>query len=135
MTSNIKTLLFTDKYKPKSYSDLLTEEKTNREILTWMKSWDEIVFNKKFQIPKIPITQNLTQIRSQNKKNIKTQNLKSEKKMSKRLKTTVGKIKTYITDLENFCREHQTTSFTDEDAINSATYGIRKIKRIKKITR
>ena len=45
--------------------------------------------------------------------------------MSKRLKTTVGKIKTYITDLENFCREHQTTSFTDEDAINSATYGIK----------
>ena len=80
MTSNIKTSLFTDKYKPKSYSDLLTEEKTNREILTWMKSWDEIVFNKKFQIPKIPITQNLTQIRSQNKKNIKTQNLKTEKK-------------------------------------------------------
>jgi chromosome transmission fidelity protein 18 len=80
MTSNIKTLLFTDKYKPKSYSDLLTDEKTNREILTWMKSWDEIVFNKKFQIPKIPITQNLTQIRSQNKKNIKTQNSKIEKK-------------------------------------------------------
>ena len=66
MTSNLKTLLFTDKYKPKSYSDLLTEEKTNREILTWMKSWDEIVFNKKFQIPKIPITQNLTQIRNTN---------------------------------------------------------------------
>ena len=45
-----------------------------------MKSWDEIVFNKKFQIPKIRITQNLTQIRNQNKKNIKTQNLKTEKK-------------------------------------------------------
>ena len=27
MTSNIKTSLFKDKYKPKSYSDLLTEEK------------------------------------------------------------------------------------------------------------
>ncbi len=46
-----------------------------------MKSWDEIVFNKKFQIPKIRITQNLTQIRNQNKKNIKTQNLKIEKKI------------------------------------------------------
>ena len=80
MSNELKTLLFTDKYKPQTYSDLLTEEKTNREILTWMKSWDEIVFNKKFQIPKIPITQNLTQIRSQNKKNIKTQNSKIEKK-------------------------------------------------------
>lgn len=50
--------LFTDKYRPKKYCDLLTEEKINREILTWMKSWDEIVFNKKFNIPKIPIMQN-----------------------------------------------------------------------------
>ena len=80
MTSNLKTLLFTDKYKPQTYSDLLTDEKTNREILTWMKSWDEIVFNKKFQIPKIPITQNLTSTKNQNKKNQK--NTKIEKKKS-----------------------------------------------------
>ena len=64
MSNELKTLLFTDKYKPKTYSDLLTEEKTNREILTWMKSWDEIVFNRKFTIPKIPIIQN---INNQNK--------------------------------------------------------------------
>ena len=50
--------LFTDKYRPKKYCDLLTEEKINREILTWMKSCDEIVFHKKFNIPKIPIMQN-----------------------------------------------------------------------------
>ena len=64
MSNELKTLLFTDKYKPQTYSDLLTEEKTNREILTWMKSWDEIVFNRKFTIPKIPIIQN---INNQNK--------------------------------------------------------------------
>ena len=64
MSNELKTLLFTDKYKPKTYSDLLTEEKTNREILTWMKSWDEIVFSRKFTIPKIPIIQN---INNQNK--------------------------------------------------------------------
>ena len=64
MSNELKTLLFTDKYKLKTYSDLLTEEKTNREILTWMKSWDEIVFNRKFTIPKIPIIQN---INNQNK--------------------------------------------------------------------
>ena len=51
--------------------------------------------------------------------------------MSKRLKTNIGKIKTYITDLENFCREYPTTSFTDEDAINSATYGIKCYQLIK----
>ena len=49
------TLLYTEKYAPKHYSDLLTEEKVNREILTWMKSWDDIVFNKKFIIPKTAI--------------------------------------------------------------------------------
>ena len=56
------TLLYTEKYSPKHYSDLLTEEKINREILTWMKSWDDIVFNKKFTIPKvaIPISNNST---------------------------------------------------------------------------
>lgn len=36
--------LWLEKYKPKKYDDLLTEEKTNRDILTWLKSWDEIVF-------------------------------------------------------------------------------------------
>ena len=53
--NNEITLLYTEKYKPKNYSDLLTEERINREILTWMKSWDDIVFNKKFPIPKIAI--------------------------------------------------------------------------------
>ena len=54
-SNNELNLLYTEKYRPKHYSDLLTEEKINREILTWMKSWDDIVFNKKFIIPKIPI--------------------------------------------------------------------------------
>lgn len=48
-------MLYTEKYKPKHYSDLLTEEKINREILTWVKSWDDVVFNRKFNIPKIPV--------------------------------------------------------------------------------
>lgn len=56
--TNTGSSLFTDKYRPKKYCDLLTEEKINREILTWMKSWDEIVFHRKFTIPKIPIIQN-----------------------------------------------------------------------------
>ena len=66
------SLLYTEKYSPKHYSDLLTEEKVNREILTWMKSWDDIVFNKKFVIPKqaIPIANNsLSPIKPKQKKN------------------------------------------------------------------
>ena len=40
---------------PKHYSDLLNGEKIYREILTWVKSWDDIVFNRKFTIPKVSI--------------------------------------------------------------------------------
>ena len=54
-SNNEISLLYTEKYKPKHYSDLLTEEKINREILTWVKSWDDVVFNRKFNIPKIPV--------------------------------------------------------------------------------
>ena len=58
--NNDITLLYTEKYSPQHYSDLLTEEKINREILTWMKSWDDIVFNRKFIIPKtaVPLMSN-----------------------------------------------------------------------------
>ena len=73
------TLLYTEKYSPKHYSDLLTEEKLNREILTWMKSWDDLVFNKKFIIPKvaIPITNNsLSPIKPKFKK--KSEKMKDE---------------------------------------------------------
>lgn len=38
--------LWLEKYKPKKYYELLTEERSNREILQWLKSWDELVFNK-----------------------------------------------------------------------------------------
>jgi chromosome transmission fidelity protein 18 len=40
--------LWLEKYKPHKFADLLTDEKVNREILTWLKSWDEIVFQRKF---------------------------------------------------------------------------------------
>lgn len=41
--------LWLDKYKPNEYGDLLTDEKMTRDILSWIKSWDEIVFGKKFE--------------------------------------------------------------------------------------
>ena len=39
--------LWTEKYVPKKFHELLSYEKINREILTWLKSWDPIVFPKK----------------------------------------------------------------------------------------
>ncbi|KAK2577163.1 hypothetical protein KPH14_003320 [Odynerus spinipes] len=40
------TELWVDKYKPKTYLDLLSDESVNRQLLHWLKLWDKIVFNK-----------------------------------------------------------------------------------------
>lgn len=37
--------LWVDKYRPKKYVDLLSDESTNRTILKWLKMWDKVVFN------------------------------------------------------------------------------------------
>lgn len=36
--------LWVDKYAPSSYTDLLSDEKMNREVLMWLKDWDPCVF-------------------------------------------------------------------------------------------
>ncbi|CAH0482061.1 unnamed protein product [Peronospora belbahrii] len=40
-------VLWLDKYRPQSFLDLLSDEKTNREVLTWIKLWDRYVFPRK----------------------------------------------------------------------------------------
>ena len=40
----IKNQLWVDKYTSQKFFDLLTDEMTNRNVLTWLKTWDEIVF-------------------------------------------------------------------------------------------
>eukprot|EP01127_Copromyxa_protea_P006870 TRINITY_DN16813_c0_g1_i1.p1 TRINITY_DN16813_c0_g1~~TRINITY_DN16813_c0_g1_i1.p1 ORF type:complete len:840 (+),score=161.92 TRINITY_DN16813_c0_g1_i1:20-2539(+) len=40
--------LWVDKYAPKSFLDLLSDDKTNRSILSWLKEWDPYVFKKAF---------------------------------------------------------------------------------------
>jgi len=39
--------LWTTKYMPKRFEELLSDEKINREVLCWLKSWDSIVFPDK----------------------------------------------------------------------------------------
>lgn len=41
--------LWVDKYEPSAYFDLLTLETQNKNVLTWLKSWDEIVFPERAQ--------------------------------------------------------------------------------------
>ena len=35
------TELFVDKYMPKTFVDLLSDDKINREFFAWLKSWDD----------------------------------------------------------------------------------------------
>ena len=42
-----QTLLWTDKYMPNNFFELLSDERHNREVLTWLKSWDPVVFRRK----------------------------------------------------------------------------------------
>ncbi|KAL6076877.1 AAA domain-containing protein [Balamuthia mandrillaris] len=39
--------LWVDKYAPKAFTELLSDEKTNREVFRWLKQWDECVFGTK----------------------------------------------------------------------------------------
>jgi chromosome transmission fidelity protein 18 len=39
--------LWLDKYRPTRFVDLLSDERTNREVLTWLKKWDTFVFPHK----------------------------------------------------------------------------------------
>jgi chromosome transmission fidelity protein 18 len=41
-----RSSLWVDKYSPKSFFELLSEEKVNRNVLSWLKDWDGIVFKK-----------------------------------------------------------------------------------------
>lgn len=39
--------LWVEKYAPKSFTELLSDEQTNREVLRWLKQWDKCVFGGK----------------------------------------------------------------------------------------
>ncbi|KAF1992282.1 hypothetical protein K402DRAFT_458710 [Aulographum hederae CBS 113979] len=39
-----KTLMWTEKYRARKFTDLVGDERTHRLVLHWLKSWDSIVF-------------------------------------------------------------------------------------------
>ena len=43
----VDTQLWVDKYAPKVFTDLLSDEATNRQVLQWLKAWDACVFAPK----------------------------------------------------------------------------------------
>lgn len=40
--------LWVNKYQPKTFIDLISDDKGNRLILQWLKKWDGCVYNKVF---------------------------------------------------------------------------------------
>jgi hypothetical protein len=38
--------LWAEKYQPRSFLDLLTENEHNKVVLTWLKLWDQCVFKR-----------------------------------------------------------------------------------------
>ncbi|KAH3764671.1 chromosome transmission fidelity factor [Pelomyxa schiedti] len=55
-TNNVDPLLpvendlWVDKYAPKTFIDLLSDERINREVLSWLKKWDSVVFPAKTEV-------------------------------------------------------------------------------------
>ncbi|XP_017887978.1 chromosome transmission fidelity protein 18 homolog isoform X2 [Ceratina calcarata] len=41
--------LWVDKYRPRSFLDLLSDENVNRSLLHWLKLWDKVVFNRNYE--------------------------------------------------------------------------------------
>lgn len=51
--------LWVDKYAPKNFLDLLSDDKTNRSILSWLKEWDPYVFKVRYRATFTLITSEL----------------------------------------------------------------------------
>ncbi|TKA80863.1 hypothetical protein B0A55_02340 [Friedmanniomyces simplex] len=43
-TSKEGTLLWTEKYRARKFTDLIGDERTHRSVMHWLKRWDQIVF-------------------------------------------------------------------------------------------
>ncbi|KAI9830922.1 MAG: hypothetical protein M1819_005304 [Sarea resinae] len=43
-TKSGRTLMWTEKYRAKKFTDLVGDERTHRTVLRWLKGWDPIVF-------------------------------------------------------------------------------------------
>jgi len=46
----VQTELWVEKFRPRSYMDLLSDDGTNRTLLMWLKLWDKLVFNKEKKV-------------------------------------------------------------------------------------
>ncbi|GIY35546.1 chromosome transmission fidelity protein 18 homolog [Caerostris darwini] len=80
--------LWVEKYRPMSYTHLLSEEGINRTLLQWLKLWDKIVFGKEKKIKKKAAT--------------------TEPKKTNKFQKTWGEL---IEDLDEFGRPYHKVAF------------------------
>ena len=45
-SNNNNNSLWVEKFRPKNFLELLSDDGTNRTLLRWLKLWDKVVFNK-----------------------------------------------------------------------------------------
>lgn len=48
-----RTMMWTEKYRAKKFTDLVGDERTHRSVLRWLKAWDPIVFPGSAKKPKV----------------------------------------------------------------------------------
>ena len=51
-SSATRTHLWTEKYRPRKFTDLIGDERTHRSVLRWLKAWEPIVFPSQHPKPK-----------------------------------------------------------------------------------
>ncbi|GFR79244.1 chromosome transmission fidelity protein 18-like protein [Elysia marginata] len=65
--------LWVEKYAPRRYTELLSEESINRSLLHWLKLWDYVVFGK--DVPK-PMKQGMNKFKKDKEKEMTAKNKK-----------------------------------------------------------
>ena len=49
-SNNNDNLLWVEKFRPRNFLELLSDDGTNRTLLKWLKLWDKVVFNKEIKL-------------------------------------------------------------------------------------
>lgn len=50
--SKKSSILWTEKYRAKRFTDLIGDDRTHRNVMHWLKKWDPIVFSGSYHPPK-----------------------------------------------------------------------------------
>ena len=64
-SNNNDNLLWVEKFRPRNFLELLSDDGTNRTLLRWLKLWDKVVFNKEIKLKKAQTEQSDTNVTSE----------------------------------------------------------------------